>query len=109
MKFERLRRSIFMIAAIALFFVTVLPNNIVSAGMADEQAAVATVSAKMPCPDCNNNMIKASITACAQMTCIGFAIIAEDDFVFSMTRGTFFQTAALQPDEIHFAPATPPI
>ena len=98
-----------MVAALALFLATVLPGNMVSAGMADQQPAVAAVSAKMSCPDCNTNMIKASTTACAPMTCIGFAIIAEGELIFNMTRETFVQMAALQPDEVHFAPATPPI
>ena len=109
MDFERLRRCIFMVAALALFLVTVLPNNVVSAGMADEHPAAVTVSAKMPCPDCNTNMMKASTTSCAQITCIGFAIIAESDLILGMPRGTFFQITAMQPDEVYLAPATPPI
>ena len=98
-----------MVAALALFLVTVLPNNVVSTGMADEHPAAVTVSAKMPCPDCNTNMMKASTTACTQITCIGFAIIAESDLFLSMPRGTFFETTAMQPDEVFLAPATPPI
>ena len=109
MDFERLRRCVFMVAALALFLVTVLPNNVASTAMADEHPAAVTVSAKMPCPDCNTSMMKASSTACAQITCIGFAIIAENDFVLDISRGIFFQTAAMQPDEVFLAPATPPI
>ena len=109
MDFERLRRCIFMVAALALFIVTVLPHNIVSAGMADPLSSVVSVSAKMPCPDCNTNMMKASTTSCAQITCIGFAIIAESDLILGIPRGTFFQITAMQPDEVYLAPATPPI
>ena len=109
MNYERLRRCIFIIAALALFLVTVLPSNVVNAGMADSLPSVVSVSAKMPCRDCNTNAMKASTTTCAQISCIGFAVIAESDLLVGAKQRTFFQPVAVQPNEISLAPSTPPI
>ena len=100
-----------MVAALALFLVTVLPNNVVSATMADPLSTVVSVSAKMSCSDCNTNinMMKADTSSCTQISCIGFAVIAESDLLAGTKQRTFFRSVAEQPNEISLAPSTPPI
>jgi hypothetical protein len=109
MSFETLRRCIFVIAAFALLFVTVLPNNIVSTGMADMGSSATTLSAKMPCPDCNAGIVKSATSACEQMTCIGFAVIADGDSFTGILQRDFSQLDTLHLTEISLAPTTPPI
>lgn len=106
MAFTRLRRLIFVVAAMALMLVAVLPLRIVSANMADMDPAV---SSEMQCPDCFNKMTKGGTAPCAQVFCISVAISGDRGFTFGLKRETFFETAALGPDEVDFAPATPPI
>ncbi len=109
MSFAKLRRCIFIIAALALFLVTVLPNNVVSAAMLDSTPAAVAMAAKMPCPNCNTNAMKASAPMCAQITCIGFAVITESDLLAGTKQRVFFQSVVLQPNEISLALSTPPI
>jgi hypothetical protein len=109
MRFETLRRFIFIIAAFALLFVTVLPNNIVSTGMADMGSSATTLSAKMPCPDCKDGMMKSGTSGCEQMTCIGFAVIADGGSFTGTLQRDFSQRDTLHLAEISLAPATPPI
>ena len=109
MSFEKLRRCIFIIAALALLFVTVLPNNIVSTGMADIGSSASALSAKMPCPDCSAGIMKSGTYSCDQMTCIGFAVIAEGGSFAGTLQKDFSHLDTLHLTEIPWAPATPPI
>jgi hypothetical protein len=109
MRFETLRRCIFIIAALALLFVTVLPNNIAGTSMADMGSSATTVSTKMPCPDCNAGMMKSGTSGCDQMTCIGFAVIADGGSFAGILQRDFSQRDTLHLTEISLAPTTPPI
>ena len=109
MSFETLRRCIFIIAALALLFVTVLPNNIAGTSMADMGSSATTVSTKMPCPDCNAGMMKSGTSGCDQMACIGLAVIAEGGSFARTLQRDFSQRDTLQLTEISLAPTTPPI
>lgn len=109
MALEEIRRFVFVIAALALLLVTILPDIGVNAGTPDMDSGVMSVSNSMMCPDCPTNTMKAGSASCAQVSCVGLAVIAETALLFGSHPQTFFQSAAVRPDEIALAPPTPPI
>jgi hypothetical protein len=109
MAVEKIRHFVFIIAAVALFLATVLPSFGVNASMPDMDSSVVSVSNGMMCPDCPTNTMKAGSTSCAQVSCVGLALIAETASFFGSYPQTFFQLATIRPDEIALAPPTPPI
>jgi hypothetical protein len=106
---KALRHSIFIIAALALLFVTVLPNNIVSTSMADMGSSATTLSTEMPCPDCNAGIMKSGTSSCEQITCIGFAVIADGGSFNGILQRDFSHLDTLHITEISLAPTSPPI
>ena len=109
MALEEIRRFVFVIAALALLLVTILPDIGVDAGMPDMDSGVISVSNGMMCPDCPTNMMKAGSASCAQVSCVGLAVIAETALLLGSHSQTFFQSTTVRPDEIALAPPTPPI
>ena len=109
MALEKIRRFVFVIAAVALFLVTVLPGFGVNVSMANMAPSATTVSNGMMCPDCPTNTMKAGPTSCTQGSCIGLAVISESGPLIGSNHQTFFQSATVRPGEIALAPPTPPI
>ena len=109
MALEKIRRIVFIVAAVVLFFATVLPNISVNAGMADVGPGITAVSNSMKCADCAMDTMKFGSASCAQGSCIGLAVIAETDVNLDSSHQIFFQLATIRPDELSFAPPTPPI
>ena len=109
MALEKIRRIVFIVAAAILFFATVLPNLSVNAGMADMSPGMSAVSNSMTCADCAMDTMKFGSSSCAQGSCIGLAVIAETDVNLGSSHQVYFQLATIPPDELSFAPPTPPI
>ena len=102
---EKLRRLIFIIAAGLFILSTILPNTMVM-GMADMDSSTA-VSAAM-CPNCAPDMMKLG-ASCVQVSCIGLAIIDQPASLLGSHHQTFPLLAVIRPDEVSWAPPTPPI
>ena len=109
MALERIRRFVFVIAALALLLVSVMPGIGANVSMPDMDSSVMSVSNGMMCPDCPTNMMKAGSASCAQVSCVGLAVIAETASLLGSYTQTFFQLATVRPDEVALAPPTPPI
>ena len=109
MGLEKIRHFVFFIAALALLLVTVLPDIGVNVSMPDMDSNGTSVSNGMMCPDCPTKTMKAGSVSCAQVPCVGLAVIAETVSLFGTYPQRFFQLAAVRPDEIALAPPTPPI
>ena len=108
MSLEKLRRFVFVIAAVAVFLATVLPNIGASTGMAGPHPNAIAVSGNMACPYCDT--IKITTANCAQISCIGFAVIAESDLPSGVMLHPIYALATEGwPDEFSLAPSTPPI
>ena len=108
MSLGNLRRFVFVIAAVAVLLATVLPNVGASAGTAGQHPNAIAVSGSMACPYCDT--IKISTTNCAQISCIGFAVIAESDLpALVMSHPIYALATTGWPDEFSLAPSTPPI
>ena len=108
MSLEKLRRFVFVIAAVAVFLATVLPNIGVSTVMAGPHPGAIIVSGNMTCPHCVAVMI--STAGCAQISCVGVAVIAESDLPAGVILLPVYALAtAGWPDELSLAPSTPPI
>ncbi len=106
---EKIRHFVFFIAALALLLVTALQDIGINASMADMDSSGMSVSNGMMCPDCPTNTMKAGSTNCAQVSCVGLAVIAETASLFGSYPQTFFLSATVRPDEFSLAPPTPPI
>lgn len=109
MALEKIRRIVFIVAAVVLFFATVLPNMGVNVGMADMSSGITAVSNSMTCADCTMDTMKFGSASCAQGSCIGLAVIAEPNLNLGPSHKIFFRLATIRPDELSFAPPTPPI
>jgi hypothetical protein len=109
MTFEKIRRFVFAVAAIALFLATVLPNIGMTVSMPDMGSNVISPSSSMMCPDCPTKTVKFGSPSCVQGMCIGLALIATNDLPFATNHQKFLQLAIVPPDEIALAPPTPPI
>ena len=109
MALEKIRRFVFFIAALALLLVTVLPDIGANLSMPDMDSGVMSISNGMMCPGCPTNTVKAGSNSCAQVSCVGLAVIAETASLLGSYPQTFFQSATVRPDEIALAPPTPPI
>ena len=106
MALEKIRRIVFIVAAVVLFFATVLPNIGVNVGMADMSPGITAVSNSMACADCAMDTMKFGSASCAQGSCIGLAVT---DLNLDSSHQIFFRLATIRPDELSFAPPTPPI
>jgi hypothetical protein len=109
MALEKMRRFVFIIAAVALFLATVMPSVDVSANMA-ASAPTVTMAAMdgMDCPDCNTS--RDNMVGCMQAICIGFAVMTDGEyFDVSATRPAYAIAAMAWPDDFKSAPSTPPI
>jgi hypothetical protein len=109
MAFEKIRRFVFIAAAVALFLATVQPNIGMTASMPDMGSSVVSASDSMMCPDCPTKTVKFGSPSCVQGMCIGLAVIATNDLPFAADHQRFLQLATVPPDEIALAPPTPPI
>ena len=106
---EKLRRFVFVLAAVALFLATAMPSNATSANLADS-APLITVAAMegMDCP--GRDTSRNDMMGCMQATCIGFAVIADGVYVeASATRPAYAMAAVAWPKDFKSAPSTPPI
>ena len=109
MALEKLRRFVFMIAAVALFLATVMPSMDVSANAAAFAPAVTMAATDdMDCPDRDTS--RDNMIGCMQAICIGFAVITDGEyFDTSATRPAYAIAAVAWPDDFKSAPSTPPI
>ena len=109
MALEKMRRFVFVFAAVALFLATVLPSFDISASMADSpHAAIATSMDGMSCSDCDTSQDK--MAGCMQATCIGSAVTADDNcFEVLAVHPSYAIAAVARPDDFTSAPPTPPI
>ncbi|MDP1702714.1 MAG: hypothetical protein Q8L53_17390 [Aestuariivirga sp.] len=106
---EKLRRFAFIVVAVALFLATVMPSMNVSANMASSVHMVTMAATDgMNCPDCDTS--RDNMVGCMQATCIGFAVIADGEYLgVSATRPAYANAAVAWPDDFKSAPSTPPI
>lgn len=104
-----MRRFVVVIAALALFLATAMPNFGVSISMADSPpTAIATAMDGMNCPDLDTSQNK--MAGCTQATCIGSAVIADGDYFEDLALRPSYAIAAVNwPDDFTSAPPTPPI
>ena len=106
---EKMRRFVFVLAAVALFLATVMPGMSVSASMGGSAPKMTMAAMEgMDCPDCDAS--RDNIVGCVQATCIGLAVMANAEyFNVPATRPAYAITAVAWPDEFKSAPSTPPI
>ncbi len=109
MALEKIRRFVFVIAAVVLFLSTVLPNIGVNVSMADMIPGAISVSNSMACPSCATDMMKFGSGNCLPGSCIGFAVIAQTDPLIGSNHQAFFELTTIRPEELTVPPPTPPI
>jgi hypothetical protein len=109
MALEKMRRFVFVIAAVALFLATVMPGIGVNADMAASAPTVAMAAMDgMDCPDCDTS--PDNLVGCTQAICIGFAVMADGGyFDVPAPRPAYAIAAVARPDDLKSAPSTPPI
>jgi hypothetical protein len=109
MALEKMRRFVVVIAALALFLATAIPNFGVSASMADSPPSVIAAAVDgMNCPDLDSSQNK--MAGCMQATCIGSAVIADDIHFEDLAAHPCYAIAVVAwPDDFTSAPPTPPI
>jgi hypothetical protein len=109
MALKKMRRFVFIIAAVALFLATVMPSVDVSANMAGSAPTVTMAAMDgMDCPDCDTS--RDNMVGCMQAICIGFAVMADGEyFDVSAARPAYAIAAVAWPDDFKSAPSTPPI
>ena len=106
---EKLRRFVFVLAAVALFLATVMPSMDMSANRA-ESTPTMTMAAMdgMDCPDYDAS--RDNMVGCMQAICIGLAVITNSEyFNVPATRPAYAVAAVAWPDDFKSAPSTPPI
>ena len=106
---EKMRRFVFIVAAVALFVATVLPGMDVNANMSGSAPTMTMAEmGGMDCPYCDTS--GESMVGCTQVTCIGFAVMTDGEyFGASATRPAYTVAAVALPDDFISAPSTPPI
>jgi hypothetical protein len=109
MALEKMRRFVFVFAAVALLLATVMPGFGVSVSMAvSPHAAIATAMDGMSCPDFETSQDK--MAGCMQATCIGSAVLADGNYFEDLALHPSYAIAeAAWPDDFTSAPSTPPI
>jgi len=109
MALGKIRRFVFVLAAVAVFLATVLPGIGVSARMADSpDTAVSAAMDGMNCPD--RATLQDGMAGCTQATCIGSAVMTDfDDFDVLAMRADYVIAVVTWPDDFIPAPSTPPI
>ena len=109
MPLKKMRRFVFVVAAVALFLATVMPGMDMNANPADSSPAMAMVGMDgMNCPDCETSW--ENMVGCAQATCLGFAVISNGGyFEASLTHPVYSIAAVARPDDFNSTPSTPPI
>lgn len=109
MALEKMRRFVFVLAAVVLFLATVMPVMEVSATLADSPHMITMASTDgMNCPDCDTS--QDSMIGCTQAICIGLAVLMDDDcFDVSAMRPAYAIAAVAWPDGFTPAPSNPPI
>src|SRR5215207_1769309 len=103
---EKLRHFAFVVAASIFLLSTMLPNVGVM-GMTDMGSGTTAVTGIM-CPHCDPNMTKPG-AGCAQVSCTGLAVIDQPLMLPGSNHQTFPLAAVIPPDEVSWAPPTPPI
>jgi hypothetical protein len=106
MNFEKLRQIALTVAACIFLLSAMLPNVGVM-GMTDMSSGTPAVTGTM-CPRCGSSMMKLG-AGCAQVSCIGFAVIDQLAALPGSNRQTFPLLAVIPPGEVSWAPPTPPI
>ena len=106
MVLEKLRHFAFTVAASIFLLSTMLPN-IGIMGMTDMSSGTPAVTGTM-CPHCDSNMMKLG-AGCAQVSCIGFAVIDKPATLVGSNHQTFPLLAVIPPNEVPWVPPTPPI
>ena len=106
---EKMRRFVFVLAAVALFLATVRPSMDVSANTA-ASAPIVNMAAMdgMDCP--GRDTSRDTMVGCMQAICMGFAVMTDDEcFDISAARPAYAIVAGAWPDDFESAPSTPPI
>ena len=106
---EKIRRFVFIVAAVALFLATVMPSVDISANAASSVTMVTMAATDgMDCP--GGDTSRKTMVGCMQAICIGFAVIANGKhFDAPATRPAYILAAVAWPDDVKSAPSTPPI
>lgn len=109
MALRKIRRFVFVLAAVAVFLATVLPGFGVGASMADSpDTVVSAVMDGMNCPDCATS--QRGMAGCTQAICIGSAVMTEfGDFDVLAMRAHYVIAVVIWPDDFSSGPSTPPI
>jgi hypothetical protein len=109
MALKKMRRFVFVFAAVALFLATVMPGMDVSANMTSSAPTMTMVAMNgMDCPDCDTS--PENMVGCMQATCIGFAVMTDGECIdVSIARPVYAIAAVAWPDDFKSAPSTPPI
>jgi hypothetical protein len=109
MALEKMRRFVFIVAAVALFLATVMPSMGVSAKVASSAPTMTMAGMNgINCRGCDTS--RDNMVGCMQALCIGFAVIADGEHLdVSVTRPAYIIAAVARPDDVKSAPSTPPI
>src|SRR5215211_7692378 len=98
---EKLRHFVFVVAASIFLLSTMLPN-VGAMSMADMSSGTTAVT-ETKCPHCDSNMMKLG-AGCAQVSCIGFAVVDQPLMLLGSNHQTFPLPAVIPPDEVSWAP-----
>ena len=106
---EKIRRFVFIVAAVALFLATVMPSVDISANAASSVTMVTMAATDgMDCP--GGDTSRKTMVGCMQAICIGFAVITDGEyFDASTTRPAYAIAAVALPADFKSALSTPPI
>ena len=108
MVWKMICRFFYVLVAIAIIGVTVVPGFSTSVGGEEASNHAMVTSPNSPCAQCPKTQGK--MAGCIQVSCIGFAVLNDQSIShLPLTHTSYIVVSAFRPNSFNLALITPPI